>query len=112
MIESSTCRLTEKIFKPIIIGVPFLVLGPYKILNYLRSKGFDLLDDIFNHSYDEIKNPFQRINAIILEMERIDKITIKNNRIEKMYKNNILQLKKWHKLHYSSFSKEIISFIS
>jgi hypothetical protein len=57
--------VTEK-FLNSVYGCNFpIVLGGVGIVAHLRSIGFDLFDDIIDHSYDSIKNPVDRIvNAV------------------------------------------------
>ena len=43
---------------------------PY-LLKYLRDKGFDTFDDVFDNSYDEIENDWDRFQAIMKEVKRI-----------------------------------------
>ena len=43
---------------------------PY-LLKYLRDKGFDTFDDVFDNSYDEIENDWDRFQTIMKEVKRI-----------------------------------------
>jgi hypothetical protein len=58
------CHLTEKIFKPIIARMPFILAGPTHNLKYLKSHGFKTFDAWWDESYDEIEDPVQRLAAI------------------------------------------------
>jgi hypothetical protein len=58
------CHLTEKIFKPIIARMPFILTGPAHNLAYLRSYGFKTFSDWWDESYDDITDPIQRLEAI------------------------------------------------
>lgn len=42
-----------------------IILGGIGIVDHLRTIGFDMFDDVINHSYDQIANPFDRITAAI-----------------------------------------------
>lgn len=44
--------VSEKMWKPIAWGQLFLVFGNPGTINYLRSQGVDVFDDIIDHSYD------------------------------------------------------------
>jgi hypothetical protein len=57
-------RFTEKILKPIVMGRPFLVLGPPNILRRLRFFGFSTFSDVFDESYDQIDDPDERLQAL------------------------------------------------
>lgn len=57
-------HLTEKIFKPIVSKMPFMLVGPAHNLAYLRSYGFKTFDKWIDESYDLIEDPVQRLAAI------------------------------------------------
>jgi hypothetical protein len=57
-------HLTEKIFKPIVLRMPFLLLGCAHNLEYLRSHGFKTFSDFWNESYDTIEDPILRMQAV------------------------------------------------
>ena len=46
-------HLTEKIFKPIAMGMPFILVGTRGSLKYLRSYGFRTFGNIWDESYDD-----------------------------------------------------------
>jgi hypothetical protein len=57
-------HLTEKIFKPIISKMPFVLAGPANNLAYLKSYGFKTFDRWIDESYDTVEDPLLRISAI------------------------------------------------
>ena len=57
-------HLTEKIFKPIVLRMPFILVGCAHNLKYLRSYGFRTFGDFWDESYDSIENPVLRLQAI------------------------------------------------
>jgi hypothetical protein len=58
------CHLTEKIFKPIVSRMPFILVGPAHNLEYLKSYGFKTFDCWIDESYDSIEDPIQRMTAV------------------------------------------------
>ena len=56
-------HLTEKIFKPIISRMPFILIGPANNLAYLREYGFKTFGDYWDESYDTIIDPIERLQA-------------------------------------------------
>lgn len=70
-VVSETCfwdkkqHLTEKIFKPILLKQPFVLLGCANNLEYLRSYGFQTFNQYWDESYDVIEDPVQRIQAVV-----------------------------------------------
>lgn len=63
--------LSEKIYKPIFLKQPFLVVGNPYTIKYLRDNGFDVFDDIFDHSYDEELNENKRLEMVVGEIKKI-----------------------------------------
>jgi hypothetical protein len=57
-------HLTEKIFKPIAMKQPFMLLGAPGNLAYLKSYGFKTFEGIIDESYDLIQDNDQRIEAV------------------------------------------------
>ena len=64
-------HLTEKTLRPIACGQPFILLSTPHSLDYLRSYGFKTFDSVIDESYDKIKDPLQRMQAVIDLMQRI-----------------------------------------
>jgi len=57
-------HFTEKVFKPVVLHQPFVVLQAPGSLAYLRSYGFRTFEDWWDESYDAIQDPQQRMQAI------------------------------------------------
>lgn len=64
-------HLTEKIFKPIIMRQPFLLVGCAHNLAYLKSYGFRTFDRWFDESYDAVENDIDRMQAISSVLQKI-----------------------------------------
>lgn len=62
--EDDITFLSEKIFKPISAGHPFLVLGNYGTLSVLESLGFKTNFCGFGTDYDKIKDPHKRFRHV------------------------------------------------
>lgn len=56
-------HLTEKIFKPIVLKQPFVLLNGAGGLEYLRSYGFKTFSDFWSEEYDTIDDLDQRLQA-------------------------------------------------
>ena len=67
----SKTHLTEKIFKPIVLRMPFLLLGCAHNLEYLRSYGFKTFSDFWDESYDAIEDPIMRMDAVVTILKDI-----------------------------------------
>lgn len=64
-------HLTEKIFKPIVSRMPFVLVGPAHNLKYLREYGFKTFSPWIDETYDDIENPVERMHAIGETMTKI-----------------------------------------
>lgn len=64
-------HLTEKIFKPIVLKQPFVLLGCANNLSYLKEYGFQTFDRWWDESYDQIEDPIQRLKAVCDIIEQI-----------------------------------------
>ena len=71
-IDNNVLFLTEKIYKPIMYGHPFVVLGNPGTLEYLQSKGYQTFPELFDESYDTTQNSAERLNKIIEICNTVD----------------------------------------
>jgi hypothetical protein len=67
-------HLTEKTFKPIAMGMPFIIVSTQGSLEYLRSYGFKTFGDFWDESYDTIADDNQRIAAIAKTLKDLDSL--------------------------------------
>jgi hypothetical protein len=65
-------HLTEKTFKPIALGMPFIIVGTQGSLRYLRSYGFKTFGDLWDESYDDEPNDSLRIEKIAQVLKLLD----------------------------------------
>ena len=63
--ENNDIFNTEKIFKPMIHRHPFILVGPYKTLEYLKEMGYKTFSDFWDESYDDIEDPTERLLKIV-----------------------------------------------
>lgn len=99
--------ITEKTYRPIANGRPFVIIGPLRTLTFLKSFGFLTFSSIIDESYDNIKDPEQRfiaacnsiytfvnqpINDIVDNLRSIETTLIKNQQRFKSFKNDQLKL--------------------
>jgi hypothetical protein len=64
--------ISEKTFKCILLKKPFIRLGMPGSLDKLRSWGFKTFDNLlFDETYDNIENFYNRLDAILCQIERI-----------------------------------------
>ena len=91
--------ITEKTYKPIMNYHPFIVVGLPHTLRYLRQQGFQTFPEMFDEYYDVIKDPKDRFEFIIRELEKWKNYSTdeKNERYNKV--RHKIAFNKWHYLH-------------
>jgi len=85
------CHLTEKIFKPIVSRMPFILVGPAHSLEYLRSYGFKTFTDFWDESYDTIEDPIERMHAIGAVLQEISNCSLAELQDKLVAMNHILE---------------------
>jgi hypothetical protein len=70
-VDPKNLFLTEKTFKPILLGMPFIVIGNPYILKRLKQLGYKTFSTLWDESYDEELNCQKRISMIIDLVENI-----------------------------------------
>jgi len=71
LFDDDRIHLTEKSLRPIAVTQPFILVATAGSLEYLRSYGFRTFGDVWDESYDTIKDPEQRLYAITDLMAQI-----------------------------------------
>jgi|LakMenE01Jun11ns_1017448.scaffolds.fasta_scaffold9890245_2 hypothetical protein len=66
-------HLTEKTFKPIAMGMPFVIVGTRGSLEYLRSYGFRTFEGIWDESYDLEEDDVRiaRIASLLCSLDQL-----------------------------------------
>ena len=65
---------SEKTFKAIYFMQPFVLCAEQGAVQALREHGYDVFDDIIDHSYDNISNPDLRLHETFREIKRLCKL--------------------------------------
>lgn len=68
-------HLTEKTFKPIAMGMPFMLAGTKGSLKYLRSYGFRTFDGIWDESYDNAEDD-DRIALMMSTLRNLNELSV------------------------------------
>ena len=68
-------HLTEKTFKPIAMGMPFIIVGTKGSLKYLREYGFRTFEGIWDESYDDAEDDV-RIERIASLLRSLDQLSV------------------------------------
>ena len=98
----SSC-ISEKTITPLLIGLPFLVLGPPKFHTQLKNLGFKLYDELFDYSFDDEENLDIRIEKLIHNI----KFVVRNgHRLNELY-NMIKEKVQYNKNHARNIVRSI-----
>lgn len=120
--ESSFCapsfNITEKTAN-CFFGCNFpIMLGGAGIVQHLRDLGLDVFDDVIDHSYDKMSNPFDRIFAAIDNNKSIlrDPSYAKQQwqHHQSRFESNVTKIKNiynWYSARTQSMFKEVIQKI-
>jgi len=65
LFDTQKTHLTEKVFKPIVMEQPFIIVGCPNSLEYLKSYGFETFGKLWDESYDKETDPTLRMEKII-----------------------------------------------
>jgi len=108
LFDTEKIHLTEKCFKPIIMGQPFIMFAGPLSLQYMRKYGFKTFNDIWDESYDSEMDNSIRFNKIINLIYTI------NNLSSQQYNSIMNKAKKiceYNKIHFysTSFKNKIIN---
>ena len=68
-------HLTEKIFKPIVVQRPFILVAAPGNLAYLKTYGFKTFDRWIDESYDLEEDNDKRIQLIVNEIEKLSNLS-------------------------------------
>jgi hypothetical protein len=63
--SDNVVALSEKIFRCLVTPVPWIAYSGRYTIARLRALGFDILDDIVDHSYDRLIEAHHKINAFM-----------------------------------------------
>lgn len=100
---SSGTFLTEKTFKCLKHGHPFVLFAPQGSLQALRAAGYRTFDSVIDNSYDRIKDNTERYLAVIATIQQlalVDPNTLYNACVEDLQHNQALFLaSKWSRLN-------------
>jgi hypothetical protein len=63
--SDNVVALSEKIFRCLVTPVPWIAFSGRYTIARLRSLGFDVLDDIVNHSYDRLIEAHHKMSGFV-----------------------------------------------
>lgn len=70
-IGNELVNISEKTIRALALGHPLLVLGVASTHQYLKDLGFDLLDDVFDNSFDQEPELYARFCKFLSSIDKI-----------------------------------------
>ena len=86
-------HLSEKTLKPIMTGMPFVMIGGVGYLAHLRKLGFKTFSEIWSEDYDAIENTQDRIGEIIKLIQTLTTFDWKE------HQDRLTQITNFNKMH-------------
>ena len=74
---------SEKIFRCLKLPRPWVMFAMKNAVVYLRDLGFDVLDDLVDHSYDIVESDIKRQSALLDQIEFMCKQTLTQAQIQR-----------------------------
>jgi len=99
-------HLTEKVFKPIVAGRPFVLVAAPGNLAYLRKYGFQTFEPWIDESYDQETDHSRRLNMITTQIAKFAKMS--SSDLEQTYQA-MQQVLTFNREHFYGKFKEIIA---
>lgn len=96
-VHEADAFITEKTYRPIVLGHPFIVWGQRHHLKRLREMGFKTFSPYIDESYDEIEDRGERLEALISALDQfiqdphdLTEITNYNKKFLKVHVKNTI----------------------
>jgi hypothetical protein len=97
-------HLTEKTFKPIALGMPFVIVSTCGSLKYLRQYGFETFGSIWDESYDNELDDDQRIAKIGKLLKTLNSFSTKDR--QDIFRQCIPIIEhNWHHFYNGGFER-------
>jgi hypothetical protein len=91
-------QITEKTLRPILQKRMFLIVGGPNSLGILKDRGFKTFDPWICEDYDGISDPFNRMEAILAEIDRLTELPLDTIQDYMLECNDILEHNRAHLL--------------
>jgi hypothetical protein len=101
LVDEGTLFISEKIWKPIMVGHPFIVFGNLGTLRFLKSMGYRTFDKWISEEYDNEPDSGKRCNMITEELVKLSTKTVEELKLIRSEMNEVCDYnQKWYKKLY------------
>jgi hypothetical protein len=102
LVDEGTLFISEKIWKPIMVGHPFIVFGNLGTLKFLKSMGYKTFSRWIDEEYDNEPDSGKRCNMITDELVKLSTKSVKELKTIRNEMNEVCDHnQKWFKKLYS-----------
>lgn len=92
-VDHNEYHITEKTLKCLIAGHPFVVMGTYRYLEFLKQLGFVTYNHLFSEDYDRISDLDTRMNAVLDTAKHLQtNYSFNKTDLKKVHAHNIQNL--------------------
>jgi adenylate kinase family enzyme len=105
IVNKDICFFSEKIYKPICIGHPFILIGSPGQLEQLKKYGYKTFDKFWDESYDSELDDSKRLRKIISVLKEIQKLS--RTEILQM-RSDMADILKYNQQIFNQYTKPII----
>lgn len=95
---------SEKTWKPISIGQPFIILASKGHLDFLKKLGYKTFSNWWSEEYDNIDDVHIKIKLIIEELQRLSKLSVGSLKDMRLEMNEVL---KHNQMIYNNFRDSV-----
>ena len=103
IVDPNSLFISEKLWKPIMIGKPFIVLGSNGMLSKLKEMGYKTYDKWFDETYDNTNTLNEKIKIIIKNIN-----SYKDKSIDELryIRKQMSETCKYNQLHFKTLVKD------
>ena len=95
VVSHRSLQFSEKVWKPILVGHPFLLYGSTGSLEMLRDIGFLTFGEWFDESYDTITDLNKKTRAIVEVIEKLSKYDVESLKTIRSEMEPVLEYNQW-----------------
>jgi hypothetical protein len=101
--DDDTLFLSEKIWKPIMVGHPFIVYGNQHTLRHLKTMGYQTFNKWIDESYDDEPERGRRSKKVVEQIKRFE-----NHTVEQLteLRNEMRSVCEYNQSHYRKLYNE------
>lgn len=103
LVDDGTLFFSEKIWKPIMVGHPFILYGNKGSLSYLKSIGYQTFGKWIDESYDDVDDRNLRSKMVV---DELNKFTLKTIEELQQIRNEMKEICEYNKQHFKVLYKQ------